>query len=257
MTQNTTQPTQTRIVRLERRLYFAYLIIAAVVLLQIGSFVWSPAQASNEAAESAANKIIKTRGIIIVDEQGRERILLGAPIPAAKNRVRTDLARVREVWGKRFPNPDKYMEIYKNLNHNVTGMLVLDQNGFDSLAVGEQMPDPNVGKRIGETDNGLIFNNEEGFERGGFGWTKFKDGSNNVVLGLDSSKGESLTLVVDEKDRIVRNVGIGIRDSKNQSMFLGSASPNNFRTKLPDAFNGLLIKDGDEVKHQINTLQKK
>ena len=76
-------------------------------------------------------KIIKARGIIIVDDQGRERILLGAPISAAKNRVRTDLAKVEEIWGKRFS--PKYMEWYRGYNHSVNGMLVLDENGFDRL----------------------------------------------------------------------------------------------------------------------------
>jgi hypothetical protein len=32
------------------------------------------------------------------------------------------------------------MEYYKNYNHNVTGMLVLDQNGFDRPAVGDIYP---------------------------------------------------------------------------------------------------------------------
>jgi hypothetical protein len=96
MTQNITQTIQTRIRLLERRLYFAYLIIITLILTQVGSFVWSPTQASNELTDST-NKVIKTRGIITIDDQGRERILLGAPILVAKNRVRIDLARVKEV----------------------------------------------------------------------------------------------------------------------------------------------------------------
>lgn len=46
--------------------------------------------------------VLRARGLIIEDDQGKERILIGSPIPRAKNRVRTDLARVKEIWGKRF-----------------------------------------------------------------------------------------------------------------------------------------------------------
>lgn len=91
MKQNMTQTVERRVRTLERRLYLAYLVIAIAVLTQIGLSNLSPAQASGESA-AGVDKIIKTRGIIIVDEQGRERILLGAPVPTAKNRVRTDLA---------------------------------------------------------------------------------------------------------------------------------------------------------------------
>src|SRR5689334_23086272 len=38
------------------------------------------------------DQVIRARGLIIVDAAGHERILLGAPLPAARNRVRTDSA---------------------------------------------------------------------------------------------------------------------------------------------------------------------
>lgn len=250
MAQNTTQSTQIQIKSLERRLYFAYLIIAAVILIQVGLFVWSPAQASNESADNS-NKIIKTRGIIIVDNEGRERILLGAPIPAAKNRVRTDLARVKELWGSRFP--EKYLEYYKNYNHNVNGMLVLDQSGIDRLAVGDQTPDPNIGKRVGP-HTGLIWNDEDGFERGGLGLLKVK-GKYRVALGMDSEKsgGEGLTLSLEDGGQI----GMGIYDNKSNSTFMGFLPPNGFNNETNEPFNGILMKQGKEIKYQINTLQKK
>ena len=49
------------------------------------------------------NDIIRAKGIVIIDEMGRERIHIGALIPDAKNRVRTNMEKVKEVWGKRFP----------------------------------------------------------------------------------------------------------------------------------------------------------
>lgn len=40
--------------------------------------------------------LIRSKGIIIEDENGRDRILIGAPVPYSKNRVRTDTALVRK-----------------------------------------------------------------------------------------------------------------------------------------------------------------
>ncbi len=76
---------------------------------------------------------LRTRGLIIVDEQGRERILIGAPIPPATNRIRTNLDRAREAWAKRYPNPDEYMKYYQGYRHDTNGLLVLDENGFDRV----------------------------------------------------------------------------------------------------------------------------
>ncbi len=48
-------------------------------------------------------------GTLGEDEAGRERILIGAPVPETANRIRTDEARVREVWAPKFPDADAYM----------------------------------------------------------------------------------------------------------------------------------------------------
>ena len=61
---------------------------------------------------TATNGVLRAQGLIIEDEVGRERILIGAPVPEAANRVRTDEARVREVWAPRFP--EAYMDYYQD-----------------------------------------------------------------------------------------------------------------------------------------------
>ena len=78
--------------------------------------------------------IIRAPGIVIVDEEGRERILPGAPVPEARNRVRTDLDRVRELRGPRFSAAyvDEYDPTYR---HDMNGLLILDENGFDRLGL--------------------------------------------------------------------------------------------------------------------------
>ncbi|MFL5542194.1 MAG: hypothetical protein ACJ8J0_24620, partial [Longimicrobiaceae bacterium] len=92
--------------------------------------------------------VVRTRGIVIVDDAGRERILIGAPVPAAANRVRTDIRRVEQLWGARFPR--RWLtEWYPTYRNSLHGMVVLDERGIDRLAIGDSVPDPNIGKRWG------------------------------------------------------------------------------------------------------------
>ena len=49
---------------------------------------------------TSADDVLRTRGLIIEDEAGRERILIGAPIPEAANRVRTAFAPTRPGCGR-------------------------------------------------------------------------------------------------------------------------------------------------------------
>ncbi len=128
--------------------------------------------------------VLRARGLIIEDDAGRERILIGAPIPEAANRVRTDEARVREVWGSRFS--DEYMGWYQDYNHSTNGILILSEDGFDRIALGDPKPDPNIGKRIGPS-TGMVINDAEGFERMGYGLLDI-DGTYRVTLGLDSDR---------------------------------------------------------------------
>ncbi len=168
---------ETRLKKQIRRLRVCVAFLGAAVLVLIGT-VFS-------TLEKHAD-VLRARGLIIEDDQGRERILIGSPIPAAKNRVRTDLNRVREIWGKKFP--EKYMEWYRGYQNDMSGLLILDANGFDQVAVGDPVPDPNVGKRIAPS-RGLVINDEEGFERSGYGLLKVEN-HYRVVLGMDNAQGQ-------------------------------------------------------------------
>jgi hypothetical protein len=102
---------------------------------------------------------IRTRGLIRrklrgEDAEGRERILVGAPIPPAAHRVRTNDAQVRGLWGKRYPNADRYVELYRTYHHATDGGLILDEGGFDRVAIGDPVPDSNVGQRLGPSTAG-------------------------------------------------------------------------------------------------------
>jgi hypothetical protein len=120
------------------------------------------------AFRSRDAEVLRARGLILVDEARRDRILPGAPIPESASRVRTDSSRVAREWSRGFPNPVQYMGWYRDYRHTSHGMLVLDEHGFKRLAVGDSLPDPNVGHRIGAL-TGVVINDAHGFERSGYG----------------------------------------------------------------------------------------
>lgn len=186
------------------------------------------------------NQVLRARGLIIVDSAGHERILIGAPIPAARNRLRTDTARVRETWGRRFPR--EYLEWYRGYRHTMNGMLVLDERGFDRVALGDSVPDPNIGRRIGPS-TGVVINDAEGFERSGYGLLKV-GGRDRMVLGLDDGRGEEgVTLVVMDSGR----AGLRVQDGSNGA-YLGTAPANDDMLKNTSPFVGLVLKQGSSER---------
>jgi len=212
------------------QLYAALMTVALVVL-----FVRSG---------TATDGVIRTRGLIIEDEAGRERILIGAPVPEAANRVRTDEARVREVWAPRFPNA--YMGYYQDYIHETNGMLILSDDGFDRLVVGDPVPDPNIGRRIAPS-TGMVINDSQGFERTGYGVLAL-NGRYNVGLGLDTDRiEEGLSLVI--HDDGPRGILVG---TLADGIFLGSAPAGHDWTGLAEEFQGMLVRRGGEIVYEMN-----
>lgn len=191
--------------------------------------------------------VLRARGLIIEDAKGRERILLGAPIPYAKNRVRTDTARARQEWSTRYPDSIrvKYMGAYNRLWHSMHGLLVLDENGFDRIGIGDSMPDPNIGRRIG-AGTGLAINNSKGYERGGYGMTVV-NGHERIVVGLDSKQGpEGLALVLDDAGRVQVMVRQG-----EKSLLLGTLTAAEQGQEGAAPGFGLVVREGNEVKQRV------
>ncbi len=188
--------------------------------------------------------VLRARGLVIEDEAGRERILLGAPIPEAANRVRTDTARLRELWGPEHPDIEAYMDSYQDYNHEAYGLVILNEDGFDRLILGEEAPDPHVGKRIAPS-TGLLVHDRMGFERGGFGVLSRED-SDFVVLGLDSSRGEAVSLIAYDEGM----VGVYLNEG-GDVMFLGKG-PDGSMPYHDEPFLGLTFWRGGEVIHDLN-----
>jgi hypothetical protein len=190
---------------------------------------------------SAGDQIIRTHGIIIVDDAGRERILIGAPIPDAKDRLRTNLTRVDSAWAGQFP-PGTYMKYYAAYRNAMSGMLVLDEHGIDRVMIGDSLPDPNIGRRIG-SDVGVLVNDRNGFERSGYGLLTVR-GQDRMVLGLDTDHGtEGVALAVIDSGR----VGVHI-DGRDFSSFFGTAPASDSVGGVGQDFNGLFMKHGAVAK---------
>jgi hypothetical protein len=192
-------------------------------------------------------EILRVRGLVIVDDAGRERILIGAPIPHSRDRVRTDTTRVRMAWSARYPDAEQYMTSYREYRHHTNGLLILDEHGFDRLALGDPVPDPNIGRRIAPS-TGLVINDPKGNERSAYGLLRVGDAS-RVVLGLDSDRGEEgLAIVLDD----AAGRGIWIRDGA-QTLFLGNAAAGNPFTGT--SFHGLLFLEGARPTRVIGPVE--
>jgi hypothetical protein len=129
------------------------------------------------------------------------------------------------------------------------GMLVLDENGHDRVAIGDSTPDPNIGRRIGP-GTGIQINNGQGFERSGYSLLNV-NGVERVVLGLDSKQGrEGLTLALDDAGR----VQVMVRDG-DRMMLLGTLSPTDQAIEGTRPEFGVVVRSGNQVRHRVVTGQ--
>lgn len=170
------------------------------------------------AFKTATPDVFRTRGLIIEDAQGRPRILLGAPAPTVPERVRTNHDLAVKEWGAGFRRTLPEMKWYKELNHDVVGMVLLDERGIDRVTVGAPGADPNIGRRR-EPGFGFHFNDKRGFERGGL---SYADQAKLSSLGLDNNRGEGTVLFSDEAG----TSGMLVNDpGKARRLFVGAAEP--------------------------------
>jgi hypothetical protein len=185
-------------------------------------------------------RILRAEGIVIVDAQGRDRILIGAPVLASPARIRTDPDKAGKAWASRYPR----FNWYAGLRHATNGIVLLDEEAFDRIVMGDPAPDPNIGRRIAPS-TGIAINDQQGFERTGWGYFPTL---NRVVLGLDDDKGsEGVVLVVNEAGEA------GVRtQGKESGLFLGYAEPGGDLSTLDRPFSGFLIKPGKNVKHRLD-----
>jgi hypothetical protein len=121
------------------------------------------------AAAPITREVIRTKGIIIEDDQGHDRILIGAPAPGVAGR-RKDVT---------------------------TSMVFRSATGADRVIVGEQ-PNPVAGGKVYPRISpawGLTLYNSSGNERGGLANLDIGRSS----LSLDRSTADAIGMMVDEK----------------------------------------------------------
>lgn len=115
----------------------------------------------------AAAEVLRARGLVLEDDQGRARLLLGVNVPEVAERLRKDPA---------------------------AGLVLLDEQGHDRLQMGH-VGGPQMGGTLQERISpatGLSVNDAAGDERGGFGLMD----NGRAVMGLDAPSGEGVMLFV-------------------------------------------------------------
>lgn len=120
-------------------------------------------------ADSSA--VLRAKGLVIEDSEGRPRILLGSPFPAANGRARKDAP--------------------------TEAMIFLDELGHDRLTLGEA-PDPQVdGKVLHRIARhfGVVIHDKVGDERGAYGYLS----NGRVVVTLDRPGHEAWAAIVNDK----------------------------------------------------------
>ena len=158
---------------------------------------------------------------------------------------------MRSAWGKTLG--EDYLNNYDQLHHGTNGMVVLNKEGFDKIALGDQLTDPNTGKRIAE-NTGMVWNDDEGYERGGIGLNKLlKNQKYRTGMGLDDDNGEGLhTIILEDGSRFIRFA------YEDGYMLIGKAAANNQFFENIDPFVGILIRDSkDSTLLKINAYEKK
>jgi hypothetical protein len=152
---------QDHLLRIQRRLRITE-VLSLICLLGLMFQSWALSR-PNVAMARGEDKVLRTRGIIIEDAQGRPRILLGAPV--AKVEGRKD-------------------------QEDIYGMIVVGENGADRIIVCYPLPGA---QRQGEAAGGVLLVDARGAERGGY----VAADNGEVVLTLDGTKDEAIKLGVD------------------------------------------------------------
>lgn len=150
------------VARLSREVRRLKLALGAVVLVGVAAVTMAAVQSPG---------VLRARGLVIVDAQGRDRILLGAPVPASGNRKRQDAA--------------------------TASLVVVGPDGSDRVVVG-QTPPPIVQGRVYPRSAeawGLGLYDPKGSERGGMVFL----GDSRVAVALDYPTGDALGMFVDDK----------------------------------------------------------
>lgn len=198
---------ESRIKTLETKArYLTGACILLLVVLSAFAFPWQ--SASVKAADDA--KVLRVRGLIIEDAQGRARILLGAPFPSVPERIRQDATG--------------------------TDLVFLDEKGYDRFRVGEMLPAMPGFHRIG-TAYGATILDTKGNERGGLGFLSNGKNVNRATIALDragngSVSADAVGMIVDDATGMAGTAVLypPTRDRDQEAIMIGTQGNNAFFT---------------------------
>ncbi len=126
---------------------------------------------SRSVSARGSPRVLRAHGLVIEDDQGRARLILGAPLPDVPERKRQGS----------FTN----------------SIVFLDEQGNDRLTLGEG-PNPQAQGKILHriaTFFGVLIHDNKGDERGGYGWLS----NGRAVVTLDRPGLDAWAAVVDDK----------------------------------------------------------
>ena len=176
---------------------------------------------------SRHDSILRVRGLVIEDEQGRPRILLGAPTPTVAGRKRAE---------------------------PVDGLVLLGPNGADRFVASYPGYEPQVQGKVGQRQYsapsaGLMINDVDGNERIGLGTS---DDGTRSALGMDYSDRDALGLLVSPG---FSGVAMFARSGpKNDQITMGVTRDGVATAKLADSNGdeGIIadVKQGANLKVQ-------
>lgn len=222
----------TRLHKVEKRFIRLRMIFMGFVLVTVGCLI------TVGFTRPETFNIIRAKGIIIEDQNGKDRILIGAPIPYSRDRVRTDTTKVRKYWGKTYEDMEnQYMEWYKKYKHSAEGIVIMNEEGFDRVLLGDKLADPNIGQRMFEPA-GLLWNDKQGWELGGAGVNTTKDGKSRSIIGVDSKEGEAVHLVALEDGTHALVI-----HGENGRLLIGASKKNGNWFKNKEVFTGVKYFD--------------
>ena len=221
-----------RIEQLENKLRFFKIAFLTIFLAMLAVIAF----VSFGFSAKADDGVLRVKGLVINDEQGRPRILMGAPAPKTTERKRSD---------------------------ELVGIVYLDENGVDRLTFGKE-PDPMTAEGIKPRytgGTGILIYDKEGVERGGYGVLD----DERAVLTLDHPEtGDAVGLSSDNnfsaiglfhrsKPGIYREaITLGVIPKNNESFLKIKDTDNKQRLRIQT--NGtektllkLYDKDGKEI----------
>lgn len=192
--------------RLQREVGRLRVLVIIALLAVIALAAMSLTRKADVPAKT--DTVLRVQGLVITDAQGHDRILIGAPVPASKERTRKDDAS--------------------------DGIIFLGKTGADRLAVG-QMPAPFIGgktyKRRGENDNyGMTLYDPKGNERGGMGF--LAPGRVGFALDRATPPYDAIGMMVDDEENFAGlMINYGDPKARDSAIELGT-DPNSVQIKI-------------------------